>query len=195
MAVRPGRQPGAGRGDMSLTVVIGGTKSGKSEHAERLAQATGLAVRYVATADGSDPAMQARIRTHRARRPAGWTTMEAGPSLSDALLDAADLCVLIDGLGPWIATWLDTAGAFESPDRDLLERVAEDVLADVERVAVGAESAGAAIVVAEQAGEGMLPPDPVSRAWLDMLGEATQRLAARAQSVELVVAGRALRMG
>jgi adenosylcobinamide kinase/adenosylcobinamide-phosphate guanylyltransferase len=180
---------------MSLALVIGGTRSGKSEHAERLARATGLAVRYVATADGGDPAMQARIRTHRARRPAGWTTMEAGPSLSDALLEAADVCVLIDGLGPWIARWLDTAGAFESPGGDVLERVAEDVLADIERVAVGAANAGAAIVVAEQAGEGMLPPDPVARAWLDMLGEATQRLAARAQSVELVVAGRALRMG
>ncbi|HWF34255.1 MAG TPA: bifunctional adenosylcobinamide kinase/adenosylcobinamide-phosphate guanylyltransferase [Solirubrobacteraceae bacterium] len=180
---------------MSLALVIGGTRSGKSGHAERLARDTGLPVRYVATADGADPAMRTRIQAHQARRPADWTTIEAGPSLSDALLDAADLCVLIDGLGPWIATWLDTAGAFERPDRQLLERVEADILADVDRVAVSAEAAGAAIVVAEQAGEGMLPPDLVARAWLDILGEATQRLASRAQSVELVVAGRTLTLG
>jgi len=42
---------------MSLALVIGGTRSGKSAHAERLAAATGLPVRYVGTADGSDAAM------------------------------------------------------------------------------------------------------------------------------------------
>jgi histidinol-phosphate/aromatic aminotransferase/cobyric acid decarboxylase-like protein/adenosyl cobinamide kinase/adenosyl cobinamide phosphate guanylyltransferase len=177
---------------MSLALVIGGTRSGKSEHAERLARATGLPVRYVATADGADPTMEERVRGHRARRPESWTTVQAGARLSNSLLDAAGTCVLIDGLGPWIATALHLAGAFDRPDRELLGRVAGEVLADVDRVALAAERAGAAIVVAEQAGEGVLPPDPVARAWLDMLGEATQRLAVHARCVELVVAGRAL---
>ena len=180
---------------MSLTLVIGGTRSGKSEHAERRAHASGLPVRYVATADGEDPGWEERIRAHLARRPTGWTTVQAGLRLSDSLADAAGSCVLIDGLGPWIATALHLAGAFESPDREVLRRVGADVLADIERVALAAHRAGAAIVVAEQAGEGVLPPDPAARAWLDVLGEATQRLAAHAESVELVVAGRALRIG
>jgi adenosyl cobinamide kinase/adenosyl cobinamide phosphate guanylyltransferase len=177
---------------MSLTLVIGGTRSGKSAHAERLARASALPVRYVATADEADPAMRERIRTHQARRPDGWKTVQAGPRLSDALLDAEDVCVIVDGLGPWIATALHRAGAFAHAEREVLERVAGDVLADAERVALTAERAGAAIVVAEQAGEGMLPADPVSRAWLDMLGEATQTLAAHAERVELVVAGRVI---
>jgi adenosylcobinamide kinase/adenosylcobinamide-phosphate guanylyltransferase len=179
---------------MSLALVIGGTRSGKSEHAEGLARASGLPVRYVATADGADPTLEARIRAHLARRPGSWTTVQAGPRLSEALGDAAGTCVLIDGLGPWIATALHRAGAFEHPDREVLGRVAGDVLADVERIALAAEQAGAAIVVAEQAGEGILPPEPATRAWLDVLGEATQRLAASAERVELVVAGRALRI-
>ena len=49
---------------MSLTLVIGGTRSGKSAYAEALAEATGLPVRYVATADGSDVTMRARIEAH-----------------------------------------------------------------------------------------------------------------------------------
>jgi adenosylcobinamide kinase / adenosylcobinamide-phosphate guanylyltransferase len=180
---------------MSLALVIGGTRSGKSEHAERLARASGLPVRYVATADDTDPAMEERIHAHAARRPEGWTTVRAGPRLSDTLRDATGICVLIDGLGPWIATALHVAGAFERPERDLLARVAAEVLADVERVAVAAGEVGAAIVVAEQAGEGVLPPDPAARAWLDVLGEASQRLAGHARSVELVVAGCALTIG
>jgi adenosyl cobinamide kinase/adenosyl cobinamide phosphate guanylyltransferase len=174
---------------MSLTLVIGGTRSGKSEHAERLARATGLPVRYVATADDADPALGKRVRAHSARRPEGWTTVRAGPRLSDCLRDAAGVCVLIDGLGPWIATALHRAGAFERPDPERLESVLDDVLEDIGRVALGAGGAGAAIVVAEQAGEGVLPPDPASRAWLDAVGDATQTLAAHAERVELVVAG------
>jgi histidinol-phosphate/aromatic aminotransferase/cobyric acid decarboxylase-like protein len=179
---------------MTLTLVIGGTRSGKSAHAERLAAGTGLPVRYVATADAGDPAMADRIRTHAARRPDAWSTVEAGPGLAEALGDAGGTCLLLDGLGAWIAGALHRAGAFEGSDRDLLDRVRGEVLAEVDEVARATASAPAAIVVAEQAGEGVLPADAASRAWLDLLGEATQRLAADAARVELVVAGRPLRL-
>jgi hypothetical protein len=42
------------------------------------------------------------------------------------------------------------------------------------------------IVVAEEAGQGLLPLDSVSRAWLDQLGEAVQRLSAAAERVDYV---------
>ncbi len=177
---------------MSLTVVIGGTRSGKSAHAERLAAASGLPVRYVATADAADLDMAQRIRKHAARRPEHWDTVEAGPRLAGALAGAGGMCVLVDGLGAWIAGLLHRSGAFERADRDLLGRVCEEVLAQIDDVVRAAGAAAATIVVVEQAGEGLLPPDAASRGWLDVLGEATQRLAAHAARVELVVAGRAL---
>lgn len=175
---------------MTLSLILGGTRSGKSARAEALAHATGLAVRYVVTADGADPSMANRIAEHVARRPASWTTVQAGHELADAFACSEDTCVLLDGLGLWIATALHDAGAFESPD--VLDRVRDDLCERVERAVRAAERAGAAIVVAEQAGAGMLPLDAASCAWLDLLGDATQRFAARAACVELVVAGRAL---
>ena len=178
---------------MSLTVVIGGTRSGKSAHAEALAAATGLPVRYVATADRTDDSMRARIDAHATRRPAAWTTQEAGGALAVALGGAHGECVLLDGLGPWIATRLHRAGAFDDPGR--LASVTAEVLAEVDRSVEALSVAGAAIVVAEQAGEGVLPIDVTSRAWVDLLGEATQRFAARANRVDLVVAGRVVTLG
>lgn len=180
---------------MSLTLVLGGTRSGKSARGEALAAATGLPVRYVATADGGDPAMAERIRAHVAQRPPEWRTVEAGAALADALADAAGECVLLDGLGAWIAGALHRAGTFDAPDTAALRRAGDDMLAQVDAAVCALADAGAAIVVAEQAGEGVLPPDAASRAWLDLLGEATQRFAARATRVELVVAGRALALG
>ena len=178
---------------MSLTLVLGGTRSGKSARAEALAHATGLPVRYVATADGGDPTMAERIRVHVARRPVAWTTVEANGSLAGALAERDGACVLLDGLGPWIATVLHRAGAFDAAEPAALARVRETVLADIERLArATADDPAPTIVVAEEASQGVLPPDVASRAWLDLLGEAVQRLAAVAERVELVVAGRPL---
>ena len=187
---------------MTLTLVIGGTRSGKSAHAERLALASGLPVRYVATADSSDPAMAERIQAHTARRPRDWITVDAGLRLAQALDGADGMCVLVDGLGVWIAGAMHRAGAFERtneepPDHAALARVREDVLAQVEDLLHIADAMPmcSLIVVTEQAGEGVLPTERSSRAWLDTLGEATQRLAARAARVEAVIAGRAVQLG
>jgi histidinol-phosphate/aromatic aminotransferase/cobyric acid decarboxylase-like protein/adenosyl cobinamide kinase/adenosyl cobinamide phosphate guanylyltransferase len=198
---------------MTLTLVIGGTRSGKSARAERLARESGLPVRYIATADAGDPAMAERIRAHAARRPQDWVTVEAGLRLADALtaanavtatgaVAASDgMCVLVDGLGVWIAGAMHRAGAFEhvpggEPDDAALTGIREEVLAQVEELLRAADATAtlSLIVVAEQAGEGVLPPERASRAWLDTLGEATQRLAERADTVELVVAGRVLNL-
>lgn len=180
---------------MSLTLVIGGTRSGKSGRAETLALATGLPVRYVATADRSDPAMAERIRRHAGRRPPSWTTVVAGPELGEALAGADGACVLLDGLGPWVATALHRAGAFESPDAATLDHVRDRVMAEIESVARAAAGPDPLIVVAEEAGQGVLPPEAASRAWLDLIGDAKRRLAEVAERVELVVAGRPLVLG
>jgi histidinol-phosphate aminotransferase len=165
---------------MSLTLVIGGTRSGKSEHAEQIASATGLPVRYVATADSSDPVMAERIASHVERRPPGWQIIEAQDTLTEALAERAGTCVLVDGLGVWIAGVLHRG------------RARGHVLAQMERLARAAHDPDPVILVVEHAGEGILPADAASRAWLDLLGEAVQQLSAVATRVELVVAGRPL---
>ncbi|MCW2953180.1 MAG: aminotransferase class I/II-fold pyridoxal phosphate-dependent enzyme [Conexibacter sp.] len=179
---------------MSLRLVIGGTRSGKSAHAERIAHASGAPVRYVATADESD---RERIARHVARRPAAWETVTAGSRLIDVLTQApAATCVLLDGLGPWIATALHRAGAFDGSDDDAaLARVREETEDELLRFAhAAAARPGLVVVVAEECGHGVLPADRASRLWVDLVGDATQRLAAVAERVELVVAGRVVEL-
>ncbi|MGH2949555.1 MAG: bifunctional adenosylcobinamide kinase/adenosylcobinamide-phosphate guanylyltransferase [Solirubrobacteraceae bacterium] len=178
---------------MGLTLVLGGTRSGKSAHAERLAHATGLPVRYVATADAGDAEMTARIAAHVRRRPGEWETVTARDQLTAAAFEGrTGRCVLIDGLGTWIAGVMHRAGAFDDRTAATTAALAAareqiDELADA---AAGAPEA--TIVVAEHVGDGVLPADAASRAWLDALGEATQRLSTVAERAVLVVAGRPL---
>jgi adenosyl cobinamide kinase/adenosyl cobinamide phosphate guanylyltransferase len=164
---------------MGLTLVLGGTRSGKSARAESLAGAAaaagaGLAVRYVGTADAGDGSMAERIAIHQRRRPATWETHQAGASLAATVTPGT--LTLIDGLGAWIA----------GRDRATVQTQVSELIA--------AADAAQVIVVAEQAGEGLLPMDAVSRDWLDLLGESVQRLSAAADCVELVVAGRVLEL-
>lgn len=178
---------------MSLTLVLGGTRSGKSRRAENLAAASGRRVRYVATADVSDPAMADRIVAHAARRPASWTTVRAEDQLTAALDPDETSCVLVEGLGAWVAGVLHRAGAFSPPTvTDGVERARAIVMAEIAKLACAGRGRQPVIVVAEEAGHGVLPADAASRAWIDLLGDASQVLAQAAERVELVVAGRTL---
>ncbi|HSJ87189.1 MAG TPA: bifunctional adenosylcobinamide kinase/adenosylcobinamide-phosphate guanylyltransferase, partial [Anaerolineales bacterium] len=59
-----------------ITLILGGARSGKSSHAQSLAEATGGPVTFLATAQALDEEMSVRIQKHRAERPAGWETLE-----------------------------------------------------------------------------------------------------------------------
>ena len=163
---------------MGLTLVLGGTRSGKSDFAEGLARASGLPVRYLATADPGDGSMAARIAAHVLRRPPEWETLVAGDDLAAML--RKDHCVLLDGLGTWIAGVMFRGGDVSTQIAALVQAVAH--------------TQAPVIVVAEQAGAGLLPADPLSRDWLDRLGAATQVLADVAERAVLVVAGRAIEL-
>ncbi len=182
---------------MGLTLVLGGIRSGKSEYAERLAEAAGLPVVYVATGAGDDAEMAERIERHRRRRPSAWRTVEAADPLAALgadLAGATGAALLVDGLGGWICSLMGANGLFTdeavAPWGQAGEAARRRVLSAVSRFGEAAASRhGPTIVVADEAGLGGVPPGAGSRRFLDLSGEATQVLAAKANAVWLVVAG------
>lgn len=171
-------------------LVLGGARSGKSRHAERLLERY-PDVTYVAT--GASPAegdhqWAERIRQHRERRPAHWHTVETG-DLATALREARTP-VLIDCLGTWLTRVLDEAGAWEEADgwQGRVEvRVCE--LLDALR-----ESDVVVVAVSNEVGSGVVPATPAGRLFRDVLGSLNRRVAEVSDSVLLVVAGRALKL-
>ena len=172
-------------------LVLGGVRSGKSalaeEMARRLQQAEGLSVTYVATARRSDAEMEARIRTHRARRPADWSTLEAGGEDPDELprmleeITPESSIVLLDCLSLWVATAV-TAGGREAVFRGRVTRLLTALRRGPRH----------AVVVSLEAGMSLLPLEPLGREFLDRLGDANQAFAQAADHVAFAVAGIAL---
>ena len=156
---------------MTVTLVLGGARSGKSAVAERRA-GTGP-VTYVATGRASD--MPERVAAHRARRPEHWSTVETS-DLPGALSRVRGT-VLVDSLTAWVAA----ADGF-SVDADAL------------CLALAAHD-GDVVVVSDEVGLGVHPSTEAGRRFRDALGLVNQAVAAVADEVLLVVAGRALHLG
>jgi adenosyl cobinamide kinase/adenosyl cobinamide phosphate guanylyltransferase len=161
----------------TVTLVLGGTRSGKSELAEELAGRWPPPVTYVATGTPTDPDMAARIATHRARRPEAWTTVEATGSDLPGVLDTVAGPALVDSLGTWVASFADL-----DPD--------PAGLCTVLRRRAGREAA--TILVSEEVGLGVHAPTAAGRRFADSLGDLNRAVAGVADAVLLVVAGRAL---
>lgn len=183
---------------MPLILVIGGTRSGKSEVAERLAAESGNPVTCLATGAAGDPEMAERIAAHRARRPSGWRTIEGHDPL-EALAAADGGPVLIDSLGGWVAAMMAEAGLLTEAPVEALGSAGEAArAAALERVRALARAAASrpapTVVVAEEAGLGLVPEGAAARRYLDLAGEAAQILAADAAQVLLVVAGRPIEL-
>jgi adenosylcobinamide kinase/adenosylcobinamide-phosphate guanylyltransferase len=176
---------------MSRTLVLGGARSGKSLLAERLAQASGKAVVYLATSQAGDTEMAARVAHHRARRPAAWQTVEEPTALAASLrrLCAPERIVLVDCLTLWLSNLLFSSmreqpevGAVELPPLFAWER--SDLLAWLDEPA-----AGEVIFVSNEVGMGIVPLGAVSRAFVDEAGRLNQDVAARCERVLFVAAG------
>jgi nicotinate-nucleotide--dimethylbenzimidazole phosphoribosyltransferase len=160
-----------------ITLVLGGTRSGKSQVAEALAAEAGAPVTYVATGRATDEEMAARIAAHRARRPASWATVEVGPDLPE-VLRRLDGVALVDSLGTWVAGHADLA-----PDGTALCAALRD------REAAGA---GDTVVVSEEVGLGVHAATEAGRRFADVLGDLNRAVADLADRALLVVAGRVL---
>jgi len=171
-----------------ITLVLGGTRSGKSGHAEALLPAD-APVRYLATArriDG-DAEWDARIAAHRARRPAGWTTVEDVDVA--ATVAAGGDPLLVDDLATWLTGVLDDTGAWEAAE--LPPAVAQRVEALVTAVAA---APGRVVLVSAEVGLGVVPATRAGRMFRDELGALNAALAAVADDVVLLVAGLPLRL-
>jgi adenosylcobinamide kinase/adenosylcobinamide-phosphate guanylyltransferase len=168
-----------------VTLILGGARSGKSAHAEKLAAdycaRHGHGAMYLATAQARDAEMADRIAQHRARRGADWQTIEAPLDIVTTLESAPKgMSILVDCLTLWLANLMET-------NRDLPHEFKRltDCLRSV---------AGPIILVANEVGLGIVPDNQLARRFRDHAGLLNQTVAACADQVLFVAAGLPMRL-
>lgn len=159
-----------------LTLILGGAASGKSRVAEQLVFATGRPRIYLATSQAGDAEMSAKITRHRAQRGPDWTTIEEPLELTDVIRnqDGSDV-VLLDCATLWLTNWM-------CDNRDM-DAAAQAFLAMI------TPCDAPLVVVSNDLGGGLVPPDAMSRQFQQVHGKLNQLVAAQADLVVAVTAG------
>ena len=178
-------------------LITGGARSGKSRFAELLAAHPRLPVTYIATAQIYDEEMSLRVKKHQNQRPAHWALVEEPLALSSTLQKHAhDKSVL---LVDCVTLWLTNLLLSRYPEMETLEgreytqalhEIEQGILEEVRTVArLAQEITPQVIMVTNEVGDGIVPDNPLARAYRDLAGRANQILGQGAKEVYSVVAG------
>jgi len=169
-----------------ITLITGGSRSGKSSFAQRLAEEETGSRLFLATCPATDREMEMRILRHvRDRRQGNWDTVEEPIRLADELHRSGRYdTVLIDCLTLWVNNLqYEALQGRRVLDEDLMREETERLLAAA-RV-----HPGQVIMVTNEVGLGIVPVNPGARQFRDLVGRCNQCVGAAADRVFLVCCG------
>jgi adenosyl cobinamide kinase/adenosyl cobinamide phosphate guanylyltransferase len=165
-----------------MTLLLGGARSGKSTMATSMARRLEGPVGLIATAQGLDDEMSARITRHRETRPDDWVVVEEPLDLKGAVASfERERPLVIDCLTLWVSNLMG-----EGVDGSHIEDLA------VATADTAATRVGTTIVVTNEVGSGIVPVNALARGYRDLLGVVNSRWAERSDRVLLMVAGGAV---
>ena len=176
-----------------LIYITGGARSGKSSFAEGLLLERGHRVLYIATATAFDKEMEYRINRHKKTRPSFWYTLEAYREIGQSLDERRERFhgILLDCVTVMITNILVDQGCNgdELSGRDM-ERIEGVIMSEVSSAITGMRTWGDVnVVISNELGMGLVPDNPLGRAFRDIAGRVNQYLAGEADRGYLMVSG------
>ena len=160
----------------SLTFVLGGAASGKSQTAEAIIVNSGLTPVYLATSRIWDDEIQGKVDVHRERRGPEWHTINADRDLGVPLGQAqVGQAILLDCATMWLTNVIMDDQDIKTAQNDLLFALRT--------------CDAPVVVVSNEVGQGIVPDNALARQFREAQGRLNIALAAQADCVLHVVAG------
>jgi adenosylcobinamide kinase / adenosylcobinamide-phosphate guanylyltransferase len=166
---------------IKTTLVIGGCRSGKSNHALKLAASMGTKKKiFLATCIPQDEEMHQRVSKHQTERGKDWTAIETPVYLAEAITKnspKADI-ILVDCLTLWVSNLMMTY-----PDVDVIFSQTTHLIKSL------GEASCPVVLVTNEVGNGIVPENKIARQFRDAVGYVNQQVAAGVDQVIWMVAG------
>jgi len=139
----------------------------------------------VATGQGLDAEMSARIARHQASRATDWETAEVPLELTEWFSESGGRyrVIVMDCVTLWLSNLRGTGVAEPS-----ILRRAKALLQAMRK------TKATVVIVSNELGLGLVPTEPAVRAFRDIAGRVNQLLAAGADEAHLVVSGIPVRL-
>jgi adenosylcobinamide kinase/adenosylcobinamide-phosphate guanylyltransferase len=164
-----------------IVFVIGGCRSGKSNHAlQTVEKMPGNRKIYIATCVPQDDEMKQRVAKHQKERSQSWVTIEEPLHLPEAILEnspKADV-MLVDCLTLWVSNLL-----METNDEEKLAETVSQLTDTLKKATCPI------VLVSNEIGTGIVPENKLARQYRDIIGLANQAVAKTAGKVIWMVAG------
>lgn len=162
-----------------IILATGGSRSGKSEYTQNIAESLPGKRAFVATCPApseEDPEMLERVVRHQQDRlGADWDTIEEELDLQRVLKGYTDVNILlIDCLTLWISNLIH-----HKPD------ISEDGITTIcqELIHLSKQRQGTVIFVTNEVGSGIVPANGIARKFRDLSGRCNQAIAKGADEV------------
>ncbi|HEX2697410.1 MAG TPA: bifunctional adenosylcobinamide kinase/adenosylcobinamide-phosphate guanylyltransferase [Anaerolineales bacterium] len=172
---------------ITLTLILGGARSGKSHYAQAIAEESGKSVTFIATAQALDEEMSARIQKHREERSASWQTLEIPFGVAPHVEKIKTEIVILDCVTLLVSNLLMQYAkddlVDEKPFTNAVEKETEELVKTIR------EGKQDWLIISNEVGLGVVPAYPMGRVYRDALGWANQRLAQAADKVIFMVVG------
>ncbi|MBF0431398.1 MAG: bifunctional adenosylcobinamide kinase/adenosylcobinamide-phosphate guanylyltransferase [Fibrobacteria bacterium] len=172
-----------------IILITGGSRSGKSRYAQKLAESLSGKRAFIATCPKVDEEMDARIKRHQAdRSPELWTTIEEPVNLNKVFRTMGIYEVfLLDCITLWVNNLMYEGNKIgKKYSEDNITEKCREWIATVKNLDC------TLIVVTNEVGMSVIPADPETRLYRDLIGRANQVIAEAADKVALVACGQTL---
>ncbi len=166
-----------------IILITGGQRSGKSQHAEKLALSLSDHPVYVATAHIWDEEFRTRVKRHQSRRGSQWTNIEEERQLSR--YDLTDRVAVIDCITLWCTNFF-----FDRSKPDWEQPSVDEALTAIKKeFDLFTAQDATFIFVTNEIGSGGISTDAIQRRFTDLQGWMNQYVASKADEVILLVSG------
>lgn len=179
---------------MSITLITGGARSGKSSFAEKICSEYGKPVAYIACGMITDSEMEDRVKKHRLRRPSSWITVEKYrdfAQMKEQELFYANDIFLLDCVTTMATNLMfDASLDYDTCSMEDMNKVEKDILDQfVELLGVMEKAHKTLVLVSNEVGSGVVPSYRMGRFFRDLAGRINQYLARNADEVIWMVSG------